>query len=84
MWAVGLRVLNAGYAEAPLCPRAWTSTSVLRGEATFPNFPSPLHLLTSYTEAAPNSGFIWYLLPDSTYLCLHFIPKGKHMESSLP
>lgn len=67
MWAVGLCVLNAGYAEAPLCPRAWTPASVFRGKAAFPAFPS-LHLFTSDTEAVPSSGFIWYLLPYSTYL----------------
>lgn len=65
MWAVGLRVLSAGYAEAPLCPRAWTPASVFRGEAAF---PSPLHLFTSDTEAVPSSSFIRYLLPYSTSL----------------
>lgn len=39
MWAVGLRVLNAGYAEAPLYPQAWTPASALRAEAYLPSLP---------------------------------------------
>jgi hypothetical protein len=71
MWAVGLRVLNAGYATRHLCAHRPIPQSLSSEPgAAFPTFPSPsLHLFTSYTEAVLNQQL--HSAPDHLTLSTH-------------